>query len=123
MSREIMWSLFAAGIMIGLSVTAAFVDGAALGRELAFHIGLGLILAVSGNFIPKRISPGCDGAIDQRNRRFAGWIMVLAGLGYSGSWIFAPREVADILSVGIVGIATVLLLGRMVQCVLRGQST
>ena len=58
----------------------------------------GLIVAWSGNTIPKTLTPleqlACDPARHQARLRRAGWAFVLAGLGWALSWLLLPIAAA-----------------------------
>jgi hypothetical protein len=58
----------------------------------------GLIVAWSGNMMPKTLTPlarmRCDPARSQARQRRAGWAFVLAGLGWSVSWLVLPLPAA-----------------------------
>ncbi len=71
-----------------------WVDGDA-GARLAMAIS-GLTVVYFGNRIPKEAPTRSPRA--QVVRRFAGRVMVLAGLLNAGIWVFAPMEVAALAS-------------------------
>jgi hypothetical protein len=67
---------------------------------------VGLWFVVTGNMLPKTLTPlaalRCDGARIQAAQRAAGWAWVLTGLAYAGIWIWAPLDVAKPLSMSVL---------------------
>lgn len=59
----------------------------------------GLMIAWSGNRMPKTIVPDVWAS---RARRVAGWSLTLSGLIYAGLWAFAPFNVAVIGGCGAI---------------------
>jgi hypothetical protein len=83
-------------------------------RRLAGAL-LGAVVVVYANAIPKALSTRmrcASPAADQAARRFAGWALVLGGLGYMLAWLLAPLNFA-----GMVG---GLALGLAVTCAALG---
>jgi hypothetical protein len=66
-----------------------------LGRR-AVAILLGLMLAVTGNVLPKLVRPLAAHAGDPARclaaDRFAGWTFAIAGLIFAALWVFAPIQ-------------------------------
>lgn len=84
----------------------------------------GLVLAWFGNRIPKvldRFNPEIDLAKRQAYQRLAGWVFVLSGLASALIWLVLPVENAVLWAPLIVGTSTLLVVGRTVQCWLRGR--
>jgi hypothetical protein len=79
------------------------------------QVGIGVVLALYGNFIPKNATrsraPACTPSRMQSLLRFGGWSFTLAGLGYAGLWAFAPVAVANAAAMPIVAAATVATAG------------
>ncbi len=84
------------------------------GRRLgALMMGVGMILF--GNFLPTLRSPWSLAKQPfewQQVHRFAGWTLVLGGLGVIASWTFLPLASADRASVLIVVLACLCTVGR-----------
>jgi len=84
--------------------------------ERAFGVGMGLVLVVIGNFIPKKLEPmlakTCSPARVQSMQRFAGWVFVLGGLGYAAASAFLPLAYASTVAMAICASALLLVLGR-----------
>tara|TARA_R110002096_G_scaffold46422_7_gene123850 strand:+ start:683 stop:1261 length:579 start_codon:yes stop_codon:yes gene_type:complete len=116
-ARSIRASLFGASLI--LSGALAIALGNALGllgsiaSDRLFGVMLGLTLIVTGNFLPKTVRPltrqRCDTARLQRIERYAGWILVLAGLVHVAVWIFAPAESANLAAMMVVAAALCLI--------------
>jgi len=97
-------SVIAAGLMLAaalakvLAPSLGFDGGTTVDRVLG--VGMGAILLVIGNSIPKVLSPltakRCAPAQVQSIRRLSGWVFSIAGLVYALLWLFAPiAEAAD----------------------------
>ena len=83
-------------------------------RRLA-GVLLGAIVVVYANAIPKALAARmrcASPAADQAARRFAGWALVLGGLGYMLAWLAAP--------IGMAGMIGGLALGTAVTCAALG---
>jgi hypothetical protein len=80
-----------------------------------------VVVVVYSNRIPKVLTARArrhrSPAADQAARRFAGWILVLGGFGYSFAWLFAPLHMAALI--GGAFLATAVLLA-VVRCVRIG---
>ncbi|MFZ0968570.1 MAG: hypothetical protein WAN13_09885 [Candidatus Acidiferrales bacterium] len=98
-------------------VTAGLILVISLGAKLAVALGAvhygdialratmaiaGAFLAVTGNAIPKTLTPlaaqHCDPAKVQAVQRHAGWIWALAGLAVAVAWITLPINLAEATS-------------------------
>jgi len=111
-------AVVAAACILGAAALLSWAAPAYLDPELARRLAgalLGGIVVVYANAIPKAIvarmrcaSPGAD----QAARRFAGWALVLGGLGYMLAWLAAPLHLA-----GMIGGLT---LGFAVTCAALG---
>lgn len=121
--KQIRGSVVLAAALLILTLGFSAADAAGLlgdgGNDItrrAFGIGVGLMLAVIGNFIPKHLEPlfeqTCAPGYQARLQRFAGWVFVIGGLGYAGSWVILPEATADIVSTVFCVTAIVLVLGR-----------
>ncbi|MBI1682561.1 ammonium transporter [Caulobacter hibisci] len=94
-------------VVLALAATLArklgYIDTDMVNRLVMGAIGL--MVAWSGNRIPKRFVPNAQA---QRASRVAGWSLALSGLVYAGLWAFAPQGVA------VVGGSGAILLGLAV---------
>jgi small-conductance mechanosensitive channel len=110
--------LFAAAIMFAALMGFALAGQFELiDRSLAKRVVgsmFGLILMVTGNYLPKVVLP-----VSARRRnparamaaeRAAGWIFVLAGLVTIAIWILLPIE-SVMLTAGLVGLGAFILVG------------
>ena len=84
------------GAKLAVALGAAHYDDIALRATMA--IG-GAFLAVTGNAIPKTLTPlaaqHCDPAKVQAVQRLAGWIWVLTGLAVVVAWLTLPINLAE----------------------------
>ncbi len=84
--------------------------------ERFWGIGMGALVVISGNILPKILSPlveqHCSPAKTQSLQRFAGWSFVLAGIAYAIVWIVLPVAQAG-------SVATLILFTSVVLVVLR----
>jgi hypothetical protein len=85
-----------------LSLKLAAALGAAARDDLAKRatmVILGAFLVVTGNALPKTLTPllvlRCDAARAQAFHRFAGWAWVLSGLALSIAWLALPVGIAQ----------------------------
>ena len=89
-----------------------FLEAAATRRAIGLLIGV--MALVIGNFLPKLRplnSPDANPTKEMAAERFAGWILVLAGIAYIALFLFAPLDQAgrlsSVLGIGaLVAIAT-----------------
>lgn len=110
--------VLAAACILGASALLAWAAPAYLDPEWAKRFAgalLGGVVVVYANAVPKALakrmrcaSPGAD----QAARRFAGWALVLGGLGYMLAWLAAP--------IGVAGMVGGLALGTAVTCAALG---
>ncbi|MGG7603135.1 hypothetical protein [Massilia sp. BKSP1R2A-1] len=112
--RAVLGALF----ILGAAGLIAWASPAWLDPEWARRLAgalLGGVVVVYANAIPKALSKRmrcASPAADQAARRFAGWALVLGGLGYMLAWLAAPLHLA-----GMVG---GLMLGLAVTCAALG---
>ena len=110
--------ILAVALILDLAATLDFIDGSSgeISRRVMQAI-IGIVLAIYGNSIPKRLAPSSETACEpsrmQSLQRFAGWTFVLAGLAYSIVWLTFPVERANSVSMLMVA-ASVVLVG--VRC-------
>ncbi|RZA33242.1 MAG: hypothetical protein EOP92_21905 [Lysobacteraceae bacterium] len=111
-------AVVAAGCILGASALLAWAAPAYLDPEWARRLAgalLGGVVVVYANAIPKALASRmrCAApALEQAARRFAGWALVLGGIGYMLAWLVAPLSMA-----GTVG---GLALGLGVTCAALG---
>ena len=101
--KELTVGLPLAALMLGTVTVLAFSRQLGLGIDpglgvRVFGILCGVMLAIFGNAIPKRMvryEPGSDGpARRQACLRFCGWVFALAGLANAAIWALAPLKTA-----------------------------
>ncbi len=113
-------SLLAAAAILAISATLSWLAPAHISSELSQRLLgalLGAVVVVYANAIPKllvaRAKLRCSPAQDQAARRFAGWSMVLGGVGYMLAWLVAPLAIAGLLGGAWLAIA---LLVAVLRC-------
>ena len=90
-----------------------------IGRETQQRwvgVAIGLALAITANFTPKMMEPmcaRCDPARAQALQHFAGWTLVIAGLGHSAAMLTAPFDIAPFIAMAIVATGVTLVVGRL----------
>jgi len=114
-------------------VTAGLILLISLGSKLAAALGAvnsgdsalratmaigGVFLAVTGNAIPKNLTPmaalHCDPVKVQAVQRFAGWIWALAGLAVAIAWLTLPVNLAEAMSFLLLPSAILVTVGQAV---------
>lgn len=117
--HDIRRSLLVAAFLLIASACLAWLAPAHLSTDTAhrvFGVLLGGVVMVYANVIPKavlaRTRHGCAPAVRQAALRFAGWALVLGGLGYALAWMFAPVELAASIGGGVLGVSLLLALLR-----------
>ena len=120
-------SVAAGGFAIALALAIKLAD--ALGAhdtallQRAFGVGMGGMLVLMGNAVPKVLAPmtekRCAPSRTQALQRFTGWVFVLAGIGYAAAWIFLPRDRAGDAAIGI-GVLAICLVALRVVWAVRG---
>ena len=118
-SSPIARGLLVAALILAASGALALASPEYVSDELAKRlvgIMLGVVVVVYSNAAPKALTPlalmRCDPAAEQSMRRFAGWALVLGGLGYAAVWLLAPLSNAGMLSVAVLGGALVAVVVR-----------
>lgn len=105
------WFLSAAG-------KAGILDGDVSTRALM--AASGLAIAMLGNSVPKQLIRPLNSSEGERRRqsglRRVGWIMALAGLAFSLTWIVAPEAVAWPLSLGLMALGFILAVMAILRC-------
>jgi hypothetical protein len=111
-------AVLAAACILGISALLAWAAPAYLDPEWGRRLGgalLGAAVVVYANAVPKALAARLrctSAAADQAARRFAGWALVLGGLGYMLAWLLAP--------IGVAGMLGGLALGAAVTCAALG---
>lgn len=116
--------ILAASALLGWASPAYLSDESA--RRL-LGVLLGAVVVGFSNTIPKMLASRsrlrCSPAQDQAARRFAGWSMVLGGLGYMLAWIFAPLSMAALIGGAALAIGLTLALLRCLRLGRNGSLT
>ncbi|MEM9168992.1 MAG: hypothetical protein AAGC56_05015 [Pseudomonadota bacterium] len=113
--RNVVEALIVAALIIAIALGMAYADGrgwVADGQERASGVVIGLILAVMGNFMPKKNLNDCASSF--RVVRFAGAVFLVAGVAHAAIWLFAPLEAANAMAMSVVGAALAIVLARCV---------
>ena len=117
--RRGMWTaiaLIGAAILLKVMSSRGIINGDTSQRLI--QVAIGMVLVGAGNVVPKRLpkmsEDNCEPSRRQSRQRFAGWTFVLAGIAYAVIWIAAPIDSAPVISMCVVGAATLLVL---VPCV------
>jgi hypothetical protein len=112
-------ALLGAALIIGISATLAWLEPLYISTEMSHRLlgaMLGAVVVVYANAIPKflvgRARRNFSSAADQAARRFAGWSLVLGGIGYMLAWLFAPMGSAAL-------IAGAILAGSLIAAIVR----
>ncbi len=109
--QDIRKGLVFAAIILAAAAGARFAAyfGAAGAAEWAQRLTMavvGAFLAVTGNAIPKTLTPldalACDAAAAQRFQRRAGWAWTITGAALALVWFVLPIETAGLLTFGVV---------------------
>ena len=122
-SKPLITGVAAAVLIILTSVGLKVAEHAHLVAPLdtvqSFQVIMGLLIAVYGNFIPKRVvalrNPDSAGRM-QAAQRVSGWSMTLAGLAYAGLSAFVPTPTGNLLAMAAVAAAVVITLVYAAAC-------
>lgn len=114
MNNQILSSLVWAGLMVGSALGLTALEAAGVfpdAGERGFGVVMGLILAWTGNMMPKW---GADKKCTSdgeafRMKRFAGITMMLGGLGYALAYLLAPLDAAPYWAMAPVFVALSLI--------------
>ena len=114
-------SVVAAALIIGASATLAWLAPSHISTEISHRLLgalLGAVVVFYSNAIPKalvsRARLRCPPAAEQAARRFAGWSLVLGGLGYMLAWLLAPIGMANLIAGVLLGAALLLAVLRCI---------
>jgi len=118
-------ALFAAAVILGTSAALKWAAPEHLSPEWALRLTgalLGFVVVVYANVIPKSLTSLArlrgSPAAEQAARRFAGWSLVLGGLGYVVAMLFAPLAVMHLVGGAILAAA---LAAALVRCLRIGK--
>jgi hypothetical protein len=113
-------SLFAAALIIATSAALKWAAPEYLSPEWALRLTgalLGCVVMVYANVIPKSLTSLArvrgSPAQEQAARRFAGWSLVLGGLGYMLAMLLAPLAVMHLVGGAILAVA---LAAALLRC-------
>ncbi|CAN5712034.1 hypothetical protein BH23GEM8_BH23GEM8_01470 [soil metagenome] len=120
-------SLVVRALIVGLSflvaaaalswLTPEYISTEAGSRLMGVLTG-GLVVLYA-NAAPKALTPlsrlRCDAVTEQALRRFTGWALTIGGLAYALIWVVAPLESANMLAMGALGTAFLLVVARMLE--------
>jgi hypothetical protein len=111
--------LVVAGLIIAASIALALASPEYVSDTLARRLLgglLGVMVVLYANQVPKALTPlarlRCDPAKEQALRRFAGWALLVGGLGYATAWMFAPIASARLFAIAALGSALLLVVVR-----------
>ncbi|GAA5018647.1 hypothetical protein GCM10025794_06270 [Massilia kyonggiensis] len=83
----------------------------------------GIIVMICANDVPKRLPPVerlyCDPAHDLAYRRSIGWMLVVAGFGFTLAFAFAPLPIARHVAIGILALPVFVVVCMMAYVVWR----
>ena len=112
--------LLGAALILGIASVLAWASPDYVSDELARRLlaaMLGAIVVVYANAIPKTLTAlaglRCSPEREQAARRFAGWSLVLGGVGYMLAALFAPLEAMHLVGGGVLGVS---LLAAILRC-------
>lgn len=115
-------SLFAALLIVGTSAALQWAAPEHLSPEWALRLTgalLGLVVVFYANVIPKSLTSLArlrgSPAAEQAARRFAGWSLVLGGLGYILAMLVAPLASMHLVGGAILAAALVTALLRCLR--------
>ncbi|MFC4930204.1 hypothetical protein [Massilia sp. GCM10023247] len=117
-------ALAGAAFILAASLVLRWAAPAWLGEEMArrlLGVLLGLVVVVYANAIPKSLVAlarlRCSPAREQAARRFAGWSLVLGGLGYMAAALLAPLASMHLVGGAILAVA---LAAAILRCTRAG---
>lgn len=112
-------ALLGAVIILGAAAALKWAVPAYLSLEWSQRLTgalLGLVVVIYANAIPKSLTAlarlRCSPQAEQAARRFAGWSLVLGGLGYMLAMLCAPLAATHLLGGGVLLVALAAALWR-----------
>lgn len=112
--------LFGAALILAVSGAITWASPEYISDELKRRLiaaMLGAVVVVYANAIPKTLTAlaqlRCSPEREQAARRFAGWSLVLGGIGYMLAALFAPLGSMHLVGGGLLGLA---LLAAILRC-------
>jgi len=104
--------LLGAALILGISGALAWATPTHISDELARRLVaamLGAVVVIYANAIPKTLTAlaqlRCSPEREQAARRFAGWSLVLGGIGYILAAVFAPLHLMHLVGGGMLAVA------------------
>lgn len=114
--------VLAAALIIAISAALAWLSPAHISTELSHRllgVLLGAVVVIYANAVPKALASYTrlrrSPAAEQAARRFAGWSLVLGGIGYMLAWLFAPIAIANLIAGVLLGVALLLAVLRYLR--------
>ena len=121
-TTEIGHNLLAASLFLAASAALALLSPAYISKVLAhrlFGALSGFVVAAYANALPKALTPiarmRCSPVAEQALRRFAGWSLVVGGVGFAVAWLLAPIGVAASIAMAVLGAALLLVIVRFLR--------
>ena len=113
-------ALLGAACIIGACAALKWAAPDHLSAEWAGRLSgalLGFVVVFYANVIPKSLTQltrlRCSPAAEQAARRFAGWSLVLGGLGYMAAMLLAPLASMHLIGGALLAMA---LLAALLRC-------
>ncbi len=113
-------ALLGAGFILAMAGALRWATPAYIDADLAprfMGVLLGAIVVCYANVIPKSLTSlvrlRCAPEREQAARRFAGWSLVLGGLGYMLAALFAPLAAMHLIGGSLLGLS---LLAAILRC-------
>jgi hypothetical protein len=123
-------SVLGAMLIIAVSAALAWLAPRYISTELSHRLlgaMLGAVVVVYSNAIPKLLVGStalrCSPAADQAARRFAGWSLVLGGIGYTLAWLLAPLDMAGLIGGAVLATSLLLAVARCLRVRGNGSAT
>jgi hypothetical protein len=117
-------ALAGAAFILAASAALRWAAPEHIGIETAQRLGgvlLGLVVVVYANAVPKSLVAlarlRCAPAREQAARRFAGWSLVLGGLGYIAVALLLPLDSMHLVGGAVLAVA---LAAAVLRCVRAG---
>lgn len=123
MNKDLIKNLAWGGGIVALALVASlarkqgYIDAETTTRVVLGATGL--MIAWSGNRIPKTFVPNAGA---RQAQRVAGWSLALSGLVYAGLWAFAPTPVALIGGCGAIILGIIVTVGYCLRLRSKAQA-